>query len=194
MHMRYFYSSCILVFYEYPCCDMCFSLEITSTKTLFIDLGNHKSSVATVVEELEKLRSALSSWGCFQAINHGMTSSFLDKVHEVTMQFFSLPMDEKRKYSREANNIELIFSSHHFLFFFFLLRILSHQILDWTDRLILMLNPEDLRKFTFWPDNPTDFRGASPPRPPNQPILQSSRCESQSLPMHHALDQDVKCM
>ena len=85
----------------------------------------------------------------FQAINHGITSSFLDKVHEVTKHFFSLPMDEKRKYSREANNIEgygndIIFS--------------DHQILDWTDRLYLMVNPEDQRKFTFWPDNPTDFR------------------------------------
>ncbi|KAM3714196.1 hypothetical protein ACJW31_01G313900 [Castanea mollissima] len=114
-----------------------------------IDLGNLKSSATTVEEELEKLRSALSSWGCFQAINHGMTSSFLDEVHEVTMQFFSLPMDEKLKYSREANNIEgygndIIFS--------------DNQILDWTDRLILKVSPEDQRKFTFWPNNPTDFR------------------------------------
>ena len=31
-----------------------------------IDLGNLKSSATTVEEELEKLRSALSSWGCFQ--------------------------------------------------------------------------------------------------------------------------------
>ena len=34
----------------------------------------------------------------------------------------------------------------------------DHQILDWTDRLYLMVNPEDQRKFTFWPENPTDFR------------------------------------
>ena len=34
--------------------------------------------------------------------------------------------------------------------------------------------------------------GHGPSRPPNQPILRSSRCESQSLPMPHALDQDVK--
>ena len=85
----------------------------------------------------------------FQAINHGITSSFLDKVHEVTKQFFSLPMDEKHKYSREASKIEgcgndIIFS--------------DHQILDWTDRLYLMVNPEDQRKFTFWPENPIDFR------------------------------------
>ena len=31
-----------------------------------IDLGNLKSSATTVEEELEKLRSALGSWGCFQ--------------------------------------------------------------------------------------------------------------------------------
>ena len=31
-----------------------------------IDLGVLQSSATTVAEELEKLRSALSSWGCFQ--------------------------------------------------------------------------------------------------------------------------------
>ena len=36
------------------------------TEIPVIDLGNLKSSATTVEEELEKLRSALSSWGCFQ--------------------------------------------------------------------------------------------------------------------------------
>jgi isopenicillin N synthase-like dioxygenase len=31
-----------------------------------------------------------------QSINHGITSSFLDKVRSVTKQFFALPMEEKK--------------------------------------------------------------------------------------------------
>ncbi|KAK1371188.1 hypothetical protein POM88_037280 [Heracleum sosnowskyi] len=44
-----------------------------------IDLNSLKYSSPSADKELEKLRTSLSSWGCFQAINHGMTSSFLDK-------------------------------------------------------------------------------------------------------------------
>ncbi|KAL6221325.1 hypothetical protein ACLB2K_009076 [Fragaria x ananassa] len=47
--------------------------------------------------ELEKLRSALSSSGCFQAIGHGISSSFLDKLREAATNFFALPGEEKQK-------------------------------------------------------------------------------------------------
>ncbi|GMH04576.1 hypothetical protein Nepgr_006416 [Nepenthes gracilis] len=42
--------------------------------TLLIDL-----SFISTEAELQKLQFALTSWGCFQVINHGMTSSFLDE-------------------------------------------------------------------------------------------------------------------
>ncbi|XP_057968836.1 protein SRG1-like [Malania oleifera] len=113
-----------------------------------IDLGLLISSSPTV-EELEKFRAALSSWGCFQAINHGMTDSFLDEVQEVSKQFFALPMEEKKKYSRTENAIEGYGSD----------MVLSEdQILDWTDRLYLLVNPQDQRKLEFWPKNPENFR------------------------------------
>ncbi|KAK1371189.1 Codeine O-demethylase [Heracleum sosnowskyi] len=34
----------------------------------------------------------------------------------------------------------------------------EHQILDWTDRVYLITNPEDQRKFQLWPQNPENFR------------------------------------
>ncbi|KDP23161.1 hypothetical protein JCGZ_00344 [Jatropha curcas] len=70
-----------------------------------VDIGLLKSPL-TRTEELHKLRSALSSWGCFQVINHGMTSSFLEEMRQVAKQFFSLPMEEKQKYSRKTGSIE----------------------------------------------------------------------------------------
>ncbi|THG08112.1 hypothetical protein TEA_021303 [Camellia sinensis var. sinensis] len=79
-------------------------------------------------DELLKLRSALASCGCFQAINHGMESSFLDKVREIAKQFFLLPIEGKHKYSRTVEDLEGYGNDS----------VLSeHQILDWTDREIL---------------------------------------------------------
>ncbi|KAK7255201.1 hypothetical protein RIF29_28605 [Crotalaria pallida] len=103
----------------------------------------------TSEKELAKLQHALNSWGCFQAINHGMTSSFLDKVREVSKQFFELPKEEKEKYAREPNSIEgygndVILS--------------ENQKLDWTDRVYLQVQPEDKRKHKVWPQKPCDFR------------------------------------
>ncbi|KHN33717.1 Codeine O-demethylase [Glycine soja] len=113
-----------------------------------IDL-HRLSSPSTALQELAKLHHALHSWGCFQAINHGLKSSFLDKVREVSKQFFHLPKEEKQKWAREPNNIEgygndIIYS--------------ENQRLDWTDRVYLKVLPEDERKFKFWPQNPYDFR------------------------------------
>ncbi|WRX33681.1 Non-hem dioxygenase N-terminal domain - like 10 [Theobroma cacao] len=98
---------------------------------------------------LQKLKSALSSSGCFQAIGHGISSSFVDKVRDVTKQFFALPETEKQKYARAVNESEGYGSD----------RIVSDkQVLDWSHRLILRVFPEDKRRFNLWPENPNDFR------------------------------------
>lgn len=107
------------------------------------------SLLSSSSEELNKLRSALSSWGCFQAINHGMTSSFLDKVRQLTKQFFALPIKEKQKYARPVDAMEGYGND----------MVLSEkQTLDWTDRLYLTVCPEDRRKLEFWPRDPKTFR------------------------------------
>nr|KYP64930.1 Protein SRG1 [Cajanus cajan] len=107
------------------------------------------SSPSTAQQELAKLHHALHSWGCFQVINHGMESSFLNKVREIGKQFFHLPKEEKKKCAREPNNVEgygndIVYSQKHRL--------------DWTDRVYLKVLPEDQRNFKFWPQNPNDFR------------------------------------
>ncbi|KAK2446791.1 2-oxoglutarate (2OG) and Fe(II)-dependent oxygenase superfamily protein [Trifolium repens] len=108
-----------------------------------------ESIPSTAQQELLKIHSALSSWGFFQATNHGITSLFLEKVREISKQFFELPMEEKQKYAREPNGIEgygndVIFS--------------ENQRLDWTDRVYLKVHPEDQRNFKVWPQKPNDFR------------------------------------
>ncbi|KDO73519.1 hypothetical protein CISIN_1g018989mg [Citrus sinensis] len=64
------------------------------------------SSQEHVGTELEKLKSSLSSAGCFQVVGHGMSDSFLDRVREVAVEFFQLPAEEKQKHARAVNEIE----------------------------------------------------------------------------------------
>ncbi|XP_048335243.2 protein SRG1 [Ziziphus jujuba] len=115
-----------------------------------IDLGLLLLNSSDAAQQLEKLRSALNTWGCIQVINHGMTPEFLDEVREVTKQFFQLPVREKQKYSREVNDIEGYGND---------MVLLEQQKLDWTDRLYLTIYPEDQRKLKFWPENPQYFSG-----------------------------------
>ncbi|MBA0622149.1 hypothetical protein Godav_007716, partial [Gossypium davidsonii] len=67
-----------------------------------IDLGLLPSSK----DEQGKLKLALCSGGCFQAIGHGISNSFLNKVRGVAEQFSQLLQEEKQKYSRAANQVE----------------------------------------------------------------------------------------
>ncbi|XP_062079713.1 protein SRG1-like [Humulus lupulus] len=105
-------------------------------------------SMLSSKSELEKLRSALSTWGCFQAIGHGISSSFLDKVREVGKEFFSLPMEDKEKCFRAACDGEGFGSD---------VMVSKDQVLDWCNRLFLMVFPENKRKVNFWPEIPKDF-------------------------------------
>ncbi|XP_022755203.1 protein SRG1-like isoform X2 [Durio zibethinus] len=100
-------------------------------------------------DELEKLRLALESVGCFQAIGHGISSSFIDKVREVAKQFFGLPQEEKQKYSRAVNEVE---GYGHDLI------VSEKQVLDWNSRLFLRVFPEHQRKINLWPESPDSFR------------------------------------
>lgn len=116
-----------------------------------IDLSRLSSSSATTEtdEELMKLQQALRSWGCFQAINHGIEFCLLDELRENGRQFLKLPMKEKQKYARAANEIEG-YGNDMVLY--------ENQTLDWTDRIYLLVSPEDGRKLQYWPENPKSFR------------------------------------
>jgi len=84
-----------------------------------------------------------------QAINHGISCSFLDQLHELTKQFFALPKEEKEKCARAPDGIEgygndMVFS--------------EQQVIDWNDRVYIIISPEDKRKLEVWPEKPETFR------------------------------------
>ncbi|KAF8393131.1 hypothetical protein HHK36_021372 [Tetracentron sinense] len=122
---------------------------LSSIPIINLGLLSSSSSSPSANEELEKLRSALSSWGCFQAIGHGISSSFLDEVHEISKGFFKLPLEEKKKYSTTVDELQGYGNDPV---------ITEEQILDWSDRLYLFVHPEDQRKLKIWPETPNGFR------------------------------------
>ncbi|WMV35156.1 hypothetical protein MTR67_028541 [Solanum verrucosum] len=100
-------------------------------------------------EELEKLESALSSWGCFQGIGHGIQTSFLDKIRQVSREFFKQPMEEKNKYAKSVDDFQGYGADPVPE---------QGQSLDWSDRLFLEVFPEDRREYNLWPQIPISFR------------------------------------
>ncbi|KAF5739065.1 protein SRG1-like isoform X1 [Tripterygium wilfordii] len=115
-----------------------------------IDLSLVSSSdPCTPKEELQKLKSGLCSWGCFQAVGHGIPKSFLDKIRKDAKEFFEQPMEEKKKYAKGVEEFEGYGADPVPE---------EGQPLDWSDRLFLDVYPEDRRKLKFWPENPESFR------------------------------------
>ncbi|PHT33433.1 hypothetical protein CQW23_25233 [Capsicum baccatum] len=142
---------------EYVCKDFHYGTiddDVPVIDIPVVDLKVLTSSSACGREELRKLRSALSSSGYFQAINSGSEESLVDEVCKVSRQFFDLSMDEKQKYGRAPDNTEgygndMVLSENV---------LPENQTLDWTDRLYLLVHPEDKRKLKCWPENPKSFR------------------------------------
>ncbi|XP_050368963.1 protein SRG1-like [Argentina anserina] len=132
--------------------------EVGQIPIIDISLFSTSSHDSAVVQnELEKLRSALSSSGCFQAIGHGISSNFLDELREAATDFFALPeeekqnnpLEEKQKHFKEAHRTEGY--AHE-------VKVSEEQVLDWAYRLTLLVSPEDRRCLDFWPENPKNFR------------------------------------
>ncbi|PIA38209.1 hypothetical protein AQUCO_02800107v1 [Aquilegia coerulea] len=131
--------------------------EASSSSSIpIIDLHLLLSSTSTKEkeDEIDKLRSSLASWGFFQAVGHGIPSILLDKILSTMKEFFHLPMEEKQKYSRvgedgtmeglEGYGNDTVKSEQH--------------ILDWCDRLYLLVKPQERRTLKMWPESPKHFR------------------------------------
>ncbi|KAL2901266.1 Codeine O-demethylase [Bienertia sinuspersici] len=119
-----------------PAIDASFSLW---EDTLLIDflLLSEKSSSAQ--NQLSKLHSALNHWGCFQVINHGMTTSFLDEL-----------LDDSRQKKLKCSIAEDFFNGYG--------NGAAIAGANWNDRLFLTVYPEDQRKLQVWPQKPQNFR------------------------------------
>ncbi|GLJ27815.1 hypothetical protein SUGI_0545890 [Cryptomeria japonica] len=98
-------------------------------------------------KELEKLGTACQQWGFFQAVNHGIPLSLLERMKGIVREFIQLPLEEKLKYKiQEIEGYGQTFVAS------------DDQILDWADTMSLTTLPPENRKMDFWPTKPSDFR------------------------------------
>ncbi|XP_077252443.1 protein SRG1-like [Tasmannia lanceolata] len=91
----------------------------------------------SVPSELEKLHSACKEWGFFQLVNHGVSSSLIEKMKSDVHNFFGLSLEEKKKFWQQPGQVEgfgQIFVQS------------EEQKLDWADVFFLSTNPPSHRK------------------------------------------------
>lgn len=84
-----------------------------------------------------------------QGIGHGISASFLDKIRQVSREFFNQPMEEKNKYAKSVVDVHGYGADPVPE---------QGQSLDWSDRLFLEVFPEDRRQYNLWPQIPISFR------------------------------------
>ncbi|GLT62258.1 hypothetical protein SLA2020_349080 [Shorea laevis] len=99
--------------------------------------------------ELVKLDSACREWGFFQLVNHGVSSSLLEKIKREVQDFFNLPMEEKKKYWQYPGELEGF--GQNFVF-------AKEQKLDWADLFVMFTQPVHFRKPHLFPKLPPPFR------------------------------------
>ncbi|CAI0542670.1 unnamed protein product [Linum tenue] len=112
-----------------------------------IDVGHFTTPSTDTGKELEKLRAALSSYGCLLIINHGVESLLLDKVRTVFKQFLALPKEQKLECWTEGFQG---YGSDPL--------VTDVMVHDWSHRLRLITCPEEMRQMKYWPENPKNFK------------------------------------
>lgn len=107
-----------------------------------VDLGR--------VDKIQQISQACQHYGFFQVINHGVPTETMDKMLEVTREFFHLPMEEEKMklYSNDHTKTTRLSTSSN---------LQKEKIHNWRDYLRLHCHP--LQNFVEeWPSNPTSFK------------------------------------
>ncbi|KAL5541833.1 hypothetical protein UlMin_009543 [Ulmus minor] len=99
-------------------------------------------------DELLQLSTACADWGFFQVINHGIELTLLDQIEKVAKDFFSLPLEEKKKYPMEPGTVQGYGQAFVFS---------EDQKLDWCNMFALGVVPQFIRNPKLWPSKPSNF-------------------------------------
>ena len=81
-------------------------------------------------------------------MNHGVSTSLLEKLKNEIEGFFKLPLDEKVKYKKRADEVEGYGN---------VVRSEDHK-LDWGDSIYMVTNPIHKRKPHLFPELPSSLR------------------------------------
>uniref|UniRef100_A0A2N9EK05 Non-haem dioxygenase N-terminal domain-containing protein n=1 Tax=Fagus sylvatica TaxID=28930 RepID=A0A2N9EK05_FAGSY len=123
------------------------SLETPAPNIPTIDM-KQLASLETKDFELEKLHEGCKEWGLFQLVNHGISSSLLEKLNHEVEGLFKLPLEEKMKFKIRPGDVQgygTVVRS-------------DSQRLDWGDRVYMIINPIHRRKPHLLPELPSSLR------------------------------------
>ncbi|XVF87237.1 hypothetical protein PTKIN_Ptkin18bG0102700 [Pterospermum kingtungense] len=112
-----------------------------------IDMAQLVSGADEYDVELEKLHSTCKDWGLFQLVNHGVSSSVLERLKHEVEEFFKLPLEEKMKYKVREGEAEGYGNIAR-----------EAGKLDWSDRLYIITNPIHRRQPHLFPELPSSLR------------------------------------
>lgn len=87
-----------------------------------------------------------------QLINHGVSNTLIEKMKGAVLEFFNLPMEEKKKFWQKDNEVEG---------FGQVFVVSEEQKLDWADMFFLVTSPPSQRKPHLFPHFPPFFNYAS---------------------------------
>ncbi|XP_057966790.1 protein SRG1-like isoform X3 [Malania oleifera] len=99
--------------------------------------------------ELGRLHSASKEWGFFQLVNHGVSSSLVENIKTQILDFFNLPMEEKKNFWQKPGDLEGF--GQAFV-------VSEEQKLDWGDMFYIKTLPISMRKPHLFPKFPLPFR------------------------------------
>ncbi|GAB4827237.1 hypothetical protein Ancab_034124 [Ancistrocladus abbreviatus] len=124
-----------------PCDDAAAYLQIPIISMEALISGDPK--------EHEKLHSASQEWGFFQLVDHGVSSSLVERFKKETKEFFNMPIEVKEKYWQTPKEFEGF--GQNFV-------LSEEQKLDWADIFFMVTLPKHLRKAHLLPMFPLPFR------------------------------------
>ncbi|GLJ25283.1 hypothetical protein SUGI_0483990, partial [Cryptomeria japonica] len=119
------------------------TVPVIDVEKLLLPSDNHERR-----KEMGILSKACIEWGFFQIVNHGIPHSLVDRMRGVTNEFFSLSLEEKKKYAPQAGDSQ----GYGNMFV-----VDEDQKLDWGDSIALALMPKKLVKLSLWPTTPSDY-------------------------------------
>nr|QEP99661.1 flavonoid synthase I [Conocephalum japonicum] len=123
-----------------------YSKEVPVISLKGIDSESERSRIVA------EIGHACAEWGIFQIIDHDVSTDILNRMLEITMGFFNLPLEEKTKYAGKAGSFPVGYASG------------SHRpddnLLDWRELFVHRCLPESIRETEYetWPEKPDGYR------------------------------------
>ncbi|XP_038980892.1 probable 2-oxoglutarate-dependent dioxygenase At5g05600 [Phoenix dactylifera] len=117
-----------------------------------IDLGGLVGDSGERQATVQAISDACKEWGFFQVVNHGVSLDLAGRMKKVWMEFFHLPMEEKKAYANNPKTYEGYGSR---------LGVEKDAILDWTDYFFFYLHPDSQKNLDKWPLRPETLRGTA---------------------------------